>query len=376
MSCWRSTLRARRKRTNSERDRADDRQGQREPGRRSRARRSAPGAASRPSGFSTVESSNGPGSKAIAAPVASDRGGGEPGERPPARRRQAPVGEQQQPEGGDRADARHPHPGRRASARAPARSRSPSVCGDRQPADRVRRAGRAAGSTRSGCGAAGWRPARPPSRTRRRRTCSASAEPSPSSAAAPVTTTPTNGADDREPQPPGDPAGHRSLLSHSETWAGWTVSATTPRRSAAERLEVELVAQPPAERLERPRRVVAAAVEAPVHDRLDARPRRAEQRRHRERRGRDREAGLADREPDQQHEPEVRAAERRGQRAVDQRAPDHQVDVVEPVAQDRDAGRHRQRGEGEQADQEGGVGDDPGRGRRRARAPTPATADV
>ena len=39
----------------------------------------------------------------------------------------------------------------------------------------------------------------------------------------------------------------------------------------AQRLEVELVAQPRAERLERARRVVAAAVEAPVDERLDAR---------------------------------------------------------------------------------------------------------
>ena len=39
----------------------------------------------------------------------------------------------------------------------------------------------------------------------------------------------------------------------------------------AQRVEVDLVAQPGAERLERARRVVAAAVEAPVDERLDAR---------------------------------------------------------------------------------------------------------
>ena len=82
---------------------------------------------------------------------------------------------------------------------------------------------------------------------------------------------------------------HRVLRSHSDTCAGCTVSRTTPRRSAPERVEVELVAQPPAERLERPRRVVAAPVEAPVDRALDPRPRRAEQRRHRQRRHRDRD---------------------------------------------------------------------------------------
>ena len=128
---------------------------------------------------------------------------------------------------------------------------------------------------------------------------------------------------------------HRVLRSHSETWAGWTVSRTTPRRSAPERVEVELVAQPAAERLQRERRVVAAAVEAPVHGGLDPRPRGAEQRRHRQRRDRHREARLAHREADQEHEPEIGGAERGGQRAVDQRAVDDDVDVVEPVAQDR-----------------------------------------
>ena len=50
-----------------------------------------------------------------------------------------------------------------------------------------------------------------------------------------------------------------------------------------------------------------------------------------------------------------RRPQRGRQRAVDQRAPDHEVDVVEPVAQDRDARRHRDGGEREQAREEGDV---------------------
>ena len=61
---------------------------------------------------------------------------------------------------------------------------------------------------------------------------------------------------------------------------------------ALERVEVELVAQAAAERLQRARRVVAAAVEAPVDDGLDACERGAEQAR--DRQGRDRD-GQSDR---------------------------------------------------------------------------------
>ena len=52
---------------------------------------------------------------------------------------------------------------------------------------------------------------------------------------------------------------------------------------------------------------------------------------------------------------EVRGRQRRGQRAVDQRAPDHQVDVVEAVAQAPRCRRHRQPGERQQPDEEAGV---------------------
>ena len=59
-------------------------------------------------------------------------------------------------------------------------------------------------------------------------------------------------------------SGHRYRRSQSETWAGWTVSRDDAAQVGAERLEVDLVAQPGAERLQRARRVVAAAVEAAV----------------------------------------------------------------------------------------------------------------
>ena len=118
---------------------------------------------------------------------------------------------------------------------------------------------------------------------------------------------------------------------------------------AAERVELDLVAQPRAEAGQRLRGVVAAAVEAAVDRRLDAGARGAEQRGDRQRRDRDREARLPDREPDQQHEPEVGGAEQRGERAVDERAVDDDVDVVEAVAEDRDRGGER-RGHAEQAE--------------------------
>ena len=78
--------------------------------------------------------------------------------------------------------------------------------------------------------------------------------------------------------------------SHSDTWAGCRVSLTTALQLGAERAEVDLVAQPRAEkRLERSLRVVLAPVEAPVDHLLDARAGRAEQRRDGERRAGDRE---------------------------------------------------------------------------------------
>ena len=107
----------------------------------------------------------------------------------------------------------------------------------------------------------------------------------------------------------------------------------------AQRVEVDLVAQPARERRERLRRVVAAAVEAAVHRRLDAGARGPEQRRDRQRRRRDREPGVRrqrlEHELEEQHDHEVGGGQRGRQRAVDERAVDDDVDVVEPVSQDR-----------------------------------------
>ena len=70
---------------------------------------------------------------------------------------------------------------------------------------------------------------------------------------------------------------------------------------------------------------------------------RPEQCRDRQGRRRDREARslgeTAQGQLQEQHAADVHAGEGGGQRAVDQGPVDHDVDVVEPVAQDRDAGR-------------------------------------
>ena len=80
--------------------------------------------------------------------------------------------------------------------------------------------------------------------------------------------------------------------SQSDTCAGCIVSRDDARAARAQRVELDLVAQPRAEGLDGAGGVVAAPVEAPVDERLDARARRPEQRRHRERRAGDGEVGL------------------------------------------------------------------------------------
>ena len=60
------------------------------------------------------------------------------------------------------------------------------------------------------------------------------------------------------------------VRSQTDAWAGCIVSATTPRRSSLERVEVDLLAQPRPEALERALGVVAAAVEAAVDEALHA----------------------------------------------------------------------------------------------------------
>ena len=136
------------------------------------------------------------------------------------------------------------------------------------------------------------------------------------------------------------------------TWAGCSVSPTTPRRSSPRVSRSISSRRRPPNACERLPRVVAAAVEAPVDRTLDARPRRPEQGRHSERRHRHREARLADGEAHEQHAREVGGAERGGQRGVDQRAVDDDVDVVEPVLEDGHGDRDGQRGEGDDDEHE------------------------
>jgi len=77
--------------------------------------------------------------------------------------------------------------------------------------------------------------------------------------------------------------------SQSDTCAGWTVSATTPRRSALSASRPTSSRRLRDEALERLRGVVAMAIKAAVDQLLDAQAHWAEQRRHRQRRGRNRE---------------------------------------------------------------------------------------
>ena len=153
---------------------------------------------------------------------------------------------------------------------------------------------------------------------------------------------------DRPRQERGSAAAHDALRSQSETCTGCTVSFTTRSRSAAQLVEVDLPAQPCAERLQRALGVVAAPVEAAVDEALDARAQRQEERRDDERRGGDREVRAARERREhrlpREHEPRIREPEQHGERAVDERARDQQVDVEEPVAEDRDRDRHRDRG--------------------------------
>ena len=96
--------------------------------------------------------------------------------------------------------------------------------------------------------------------------------------------------------------------------------------------------------LDRPQARVAVAVEAAVDEQLHPRPQRPNSSGDGERRRRrgHRRAG-ADRDPDRERDRREDGRQRRAQRDVDQRPVDQPVDLVEPVAQDRDAhrGRHR-----------------------------------
>ena len=158
----------------------------------------------------------------------------------------------------------------------------------------------------------------------------------------------------RAPRPAMPSAHHprAPLRSHSATWAGCIVSATTRLEVGAQPVELDLLAQPRAERIERPLRVVAAAVEAPVDEPLDRDAQRAGRAPRRRAssprsRGSSRPRTTRTRPAPRARAPTYAAPSERLSDAVDERRDDHAVDVVEAVAQDRDrrprSGRRRSR---------------------------------
>ena len=187
-------------------------------------------------------------------------------------------------------------------------------------------------------------------------------ETAPPSPPVPVASAKRLGADmrstaERRQAPPGQAAWLRRALIGSPPVPAATATrapaaaSRAPRRAApAQRSQIHLVAQARRERLERALGVVLAPEEAAVDRRLDARSGRAEQSRDGEGRAGDREARVAgdstQQQLQEQHAAQVGGGEDRGQRAVDQRAVDHDVDVVQAVAQDRVADRDRQCREG------------------------------
>ena len=164
-----------------------------------------------------------------------------------------------------------------------------------------------------------------------------------------------DGDEDRGQQPQaGDAAPHGSRScrrSHNVTWAGCMGVEHDRAELGADGLQVDLLAEAARERLKGERRVVPASVEAAVDDGLDAAAEGPEQSGNRQRGRRDGQVGLAgqrlDGQPEQQHGDQVDDRKRRGERRVDQRAVDDDVDVVEPVPQDCARDRHRH---GHQAD--------------------------
>ena len=84
--------------------------------------------------------------------------------------------------------------------------------------------------------------------------------------------------DDRGVEQALPPSRAAPLRSQSDTCAGCTVSRNDALQVGAQQVELDLLAQPRAERLERALRVVAAPVEAAVDEPLHARAQRQEQR--------------------------------------------------------------------------------------------------
>ena len=98
--------------------------------------------------------------------------------------------------------------------------------------------------------------------------------------------------------------------------------------------------EPMAELGDRARRLVACAVQEPVDAALEAIAQgRRGQRAHRGRRGGDEPPLARPDRADAEHERGVGAHDARAQRAVDERAVEDELDVVQPVADDRDPGQ-------------------------------------
>ena len=274
----------------------------------------------------------------------------------PARRGQPAVREEQQDEERQRGQRRERpvrEPRRRLAERRASRRRAPPARSRRRapatpmnapkphedPADRVRRLPRRdePADDRRGDDQRG-RSAR---RTRRR---SRSASPTQRRGSRRTSASTTLAADGRPREPRGAPAAHgRASFIQIDTCAGCIVSPTTRPRSAVSALELDLLAQPRAERLERALGVVAAPVEAPVDEPLHARPQRQEQRGDDERRDGDRQVRAARERREHrlpgEHERDVAGAEQRGHatRTTSVRLISA-VDVVEAVAQHRGRG--------------------------------------
>src|SRR6266480_7088088 len=115
--------------------------------------------------------------------------------------------------------------------------------------------------------------------------------------------------------------------------------------AAANSIEVDLIAQPKAEYVERARRVVPRAVEASVNDALDPRPERLEQRDARECGAGDSDLGSRGEWSKEclQHDDAAkeRTTDQCGRSAVDQRPVDEDIDVVKAVAEHSDSDRDR-----------------------------------
>ena len=120
-----------------------------------------------------------------------------------------------------------------------------------------------------------------------------------------------------------------------------TVLAVATSGSRMRRVDVDLVAQPLAERVDDRSSVVSGPVEPAVHDTLDATAERLEQRERDERGGGHRERALLGHRREHRLEPDDEPREHgdedpRHDRPPD-RAADEPVDLVQPVAEDRDA---------------------------------------